>query len=58
MIWVPILFGVFKFGALGATIFLSIKSHRDGEEEERQKKEAAARSEAPLPDASSNVQGP
>ncbi|WP_176715543.1 hypothetical protein [Thioclava sp. SK-1] len=45
MIWVPIVLGIFKVSVLGATIFLSIKSHRDGEKEEQLKKEAREQEE-------------
>ncbi|WP_164882415.1 hypothetical protein [Paenirhodobacter populi] len=39
-LWVPLVFGLFKIGVLVAVIFLSIKSHRDGEKEEKRKKPA------------------
>ncbi|GHG92002.1 hypothetical protein GCM10010961_23590 [Pseudodonghicola xiamenensis] len=39
MIWVPICLGVFKVSVLGAAIFLSLKSHRDGEREQQKERE-------------------
>ncbi|MFC3058613.1 hypothetical protein [Paenirhodobacter populi] len=39
--WVPVIFGLFKIGVLVTVIFLSIKSHRDGEKEEKRKKETS-----------------
>ncbi|WP_108259846.1 hypothetical protein [Mangrovicoccus ximenensis] len=40
MIWVPIVLGLFKFTVLAATIFVSLKSHRDGEREQKRLNEA------------------
>jgi len=36
MIWVPIVFITFKVLILGTAIFLSIKSHYDGEKREQE----------------------
>nr|WP_272212620.1 hypothetical protein [Marinicella sp. W31]MDC2878533.1 hypothetical protein [Marinicella sp. W31] len=36
MIWVPIVLGVFKIGVLGTAMFFAIKSHYDGEKEQRE----------------------
>lgn len=63
MIWVPIVFGVFKFGVLGTTIFFAVKSHRDGEKAEQRQKEARAQqlaaanqpAAAPLPDLGADL---
>lgn len=40
MIWVPIGLGLFKLTVIGTTIFFSIKTHREGEEADRKKREA------------------
>ena len=39
MIWVPIVLGVFKVTVLGTTIFLSLKSHRDGERQQQKERD-------------------
>ena len=39
MIWGPICLGAFKLTVLGATVFLSLKSHRDGEREQKRQRE-------------------
>ncbi|MCD1636516.1 hypothetical protein K7H91_22415 [Martelella mediterranea] len=50
MNWVPIVLMIFKIGVLGATIFFSIKSHRDGEKEQERER-AANRQDAPAQNA-------
>ncbi len=40
MNWIPIVLIIFKFGVLAATIFYSLKSHRDGEREQAREREA------------------
>ncbi|WP_132311380.1 hypothetical protein [Martelella mediterranea] len=40
MNWVPVVLGLFKLGVIGTTIFFAIKSHRDGEKEQKQKASA------------------
>ncbi|MFJ1300074.1 hypothetical protein ACILG0_08905 [Pseudomonadota bacterium AL_CKDN230030165-1A_HGKHYDSX7] len=37
--WVPVIFGTFKLVVLGTFGFLAIKSHYDGEKEEKKKKQ-------------------
>ena len=41
MTWVPILFGVFKVSIVAATFVLCVKSQREGEREDRQRREAS-----------------
>tara|TARA_B100000378_G_scaffold260005_1_gene240406 strand:- start:40 stop:228 length:189 start_codon:yes stop_codon:yes gene_type:complete len=43
MNWIPIVLMIFKVGVLGATIFYSLKSHRDGEKEQEREREAKKR---------------
>ncbi|WP_164885910.1 hypothetical protein [Paenirhodobacter populi] len=45
--WVPVIFGLFKIGVLVTVIFLSIKSHRDGEKEEKERKKPADNMQQP-----------
>ncbi|CZZ91084.1 Uncharacterised protein [Bordetella trematum] len=40
--WVPVIFGTFKLVVLATFMFLAIKSHYDGEKEEKKKKEMQA----------------
>lgn len=40
MNWVPIVLGLLKLLVLGVTIFFAIKSHRDGEEEQKERANA------------------
>lgn len=37
MNWVPVVLGLFKLGVIGTTIFFAIKSHRDGEKEQKER---------------------
>ena len=46
MNWVPIVLGLLKLVVLGVTIFFAIKSHRDGEKEQ---KESANAGGQPVP---------
>ena len=41
MTWVPILFGVFKVSIVAATFVLCVRSQREGEREDRQRREAS-----------------
>jgi hypothetical protein len=49
MNWVPIVLIIFKVGVLGTAMFFAIKSHRDGEKEQKREKEARLR-DASAPD--------
>ncbi|WP_197489600.1 hypothetical protein [Martelella sp. AD-3] len=40
MNWVPVVLGLFKLGVLGTAMFFAIKSHRDGEKEQKRAREA------------------
>lgn len=40
--WVPVIFGAFKLIVLGTFMFLAIRSHREGEKEDKKKKELQA----------------
>ncbi|WP_146196899.1 hypothetical protein [Achromobacter pulmonis] len=37
--WIPVVFGTFKLLVLGTGMYLAIKSHYDGEKEEKKKKQ-------------------
>ncbi|QQM32787.1 hypothetical protein JET14_13620 [Martelella lutilitoris] len=40
MNWVPVVLGLFKLGVLGTAMFFAIKSHYDGEKEQKRAREA------------------
>lgn len=45
MDWVPIVLGTFKLLVLGTCMFFAIKSHYDGEKEEKAKEKERAKRE-------------